>query len=77
MRVCSKCGRSHYREVVRGLEVTFDVFVRADGDIVSHIVEYEPGGFTVHEECNNCGHTMFEDAPDINNMLADILDETT
>lgn len=61
---CTRCGQENYRETIKGMEVTFDIFRRSDGDLVSHIVEYEPGGYTVHQECNVCGCTLLEHVPE-------------
>lgn len=57
---CTQCGQENYRETIEGMEVTFDNFRRSDGSLVSHIVEYEPGGYTVDQVCNVCGGTLFE-----------------
>lgn len=67
-KLCTRCGQENYRETIRNMEVTFDNFRRADGTLVSHIVEYEPGGFTVYEECNVCGNTVLEDVPEPNDV---------
>ena len=57
---CTMCGQENYRETIKGMEITFDNFRRSDGSLASHIVEYEPGGYTVQQECNVCGCTLFD-----------------